>query len=99
MKKLLLVSVITILSTHTFAQSAPAKAAAPIPAPTSQQTNSNFLNHAVIILQTQRNNALDAETVAESRLAQANDLIRQLELKVKGLEDKLKIKPEDRGKK
>jgi len=53
------------------------------------QDDPEYLKHAIAVLQIQRNNALDSQAVAEAKLAQVNEQLKQAQLKVKGLEDKL----------
>jgi hypothetical protein len=55
-----------------------------------------YLKGAITSLQIQRNSALDNQAVAEAKLNMANQQVKELQLKVKGLEDKLKEKDESK---
>lgn len=77
MKKLVLLLSITI-STPVFAQQPPLP-----PAPT-------FLERAIASVQTQRNVALDAQAVAEAKLAILTEELAKANAKIKELEPKPK---------
>lgn len=60
-----------------------------------QPTDSpEYLKAAITSLQIQRNNALDNQVVAEAKLYQANQQIKDLEQKIKTFENKSKGKVE-----
>lgn len=54
-----------------------------------QQPDPAFMQHAIIALQTQRNNALDSQTVAEAKLAGLSEDLAKANAKIKELEAKL----------
>lgn len=60
------------------------------PALAQQNTDTAFLQKAIVSLQNQRNNALDALTVAEARVANTADDLNKANTKIKELEDKIK---------
>lgn len=53
-----------------------------------QQPDPAFMQRAIVALQTQRNNALDAQLVAEARLQGVTDELAKANAKLKELEDK-----------
>jgi hypothetical protein len=55
----------------------------------AQQPDPTFLQHAVTALQSQRNAALDAQAVAEAKIAGLTDDLAKANQKVKELNDKL----------
>jgi uncharacterized membrane protein len=59
----------------------------------AQQVDPEFLQKAISSLQIQRNNALDAQVVSESKLATANEQLAKANQKIKELEDKTTEKP------
>ena len=88
MKKLLIVSTLLIPAT-AYAQQ-----------PFTQQPDPTFLQHAVTALQSQRNAALDAQAVAEAKVAGLMDELAKANKQVKELNDKLnQPKPDDEPKK
>ena len=89
LKKLLIVSTLFI----------PAVAYAQQPV-VAQQPEETFLQHAVTALQSQRNAALDAQAVAEAKVAGLMDELAKANKQVKELNDKLNPpKPDDKPKK
>ena len=66
----------------------------------AQQPDPTFLQHAVTALQSQRNAALDAQAVAEAKVAGLTDELAKANKQVKELNDKLNPpKPDDKPKK
>ena len=70
----------------------------------AQQPDATFLQHAVTALQSQRNAALDAQAVAEAKVAGLMDELAKANKQVKELNDKLNPpkdppKPDDEPKK
>ena len=66
----------------------------------AQQPDPTFLQHAVTVLQSQRNAALDAQAVAEAKVAGLTDELAKANKQVKELNDKLnQPKPDDEPKK
>lgn len=57
----------------------------------AQTPDSAFLQRALSSLQTQRNSALDAQAVAEAKLAGAVEELTKATAKIKELEDKNKV--------
>jgi len=65
----------------------------------AQQSDVPFLQHAVTALQNQRNAALDAQAVAEAKVAGLTDELAKANKQVKELNDKLNPpKPDDEPK-
>jgi len=65
----------------------------------AQQPDVSFLQHAVGALQSQRNAALDAQAVAEAKIAGLTDELAKANRQVKELNDKLNPpKPDDKPK-
>jgi len=55
------------------------------------QTNpTEFLSKAIVALQAQRNNAMDAQASSDAKLSQALDQLKSANDKIKELEDKIK---------
>lgn len=79
MKKTLIVLAV-LFTTPTLAQQA--------------QPDPAFMQHAIGSLQAQRNAALDAQVLAEAKVAGLMEDLDKANLKIKGLESKLK--PEDK---
>lgn len=61
----------------------------------AQQPDPVFLQHAVQALQAQRNAALDAEAVAEAKIAGLTEDLNKANLRIKGFEDKEKDSKSD----
>jgi len=59
------------------------------PAFAQQPQDTAFLQRAISSLQTQRNNALDAQAAAEAKIAGLIDDLTKANFKIKELEDKL----------
>lgn len=88
MKNTILIALALSFVTPALAQKAPI----PIAAPSTTVPNVEFLQQAIKALQAQRNSALDAQAVSESKLAEMTNHVQADQLKIKGLEDKLKAK-------
>lgn len=61
-----------------------------------QQPDPAFMQRAIQSLQAQRNAALDAQTVAEARVAGLTEDLNKANLQIKGLQDKYETKAEEK---
>lgn len=65
----------------------------------AQSNDPKFMQQAITVLQTQRNAAMDAATIAQANLATVRDELTTAQNKIKELEDKLNGKKSSDGKK